>query len=226
MSSYSINAGDTQPLRVQILDSLGKPSDLSSLASVKIYMMTRAGAHVLGPKDCDFSEGNGIVAYAWLPLETETPGTYAVQFDLRNTEDVFSWPNPDIPGGAFFGLGNSLGDDLAVTEIGTALQMQNILQPPASTNMILTVSACTGHLVAKGLDPYGDMQTFDQDSATGQAFFGPWSRIFSVQFTPESISDPDSAVVSFVADAQGTLVQHGRAPARGYLDLFIQPAVP
>lgn len=85
MSSYSINAGDTQPLRVQILDALGTPKPLTNI-TVTLYGMKRDGTAWLSDKACTVEDAdNGIVNYAWGDGETDEPATYLVQFDLLDT---------------------------------------------------------------------------------------------------------------------------------------------
>lgn len=226
MSSCSINAGDTEPLRVQIIDALGQPRDLSDLDAVMLYMMTRAGVHVLGPKACDFSEGNGVVSYAWGFGETALPGTYELQFDLRRARTTGSnEASGDFP----------FSDRLDVVR-GT-FPFTGLMPLPAPQQLQFEIEGDVGGDIQfhiEGKDEWGDSVSEDVDGSSGDVLTGNYyssitlATMTCADFFGESRTVGIQGIDDFSLGGQGRVLTavRGRAPARGYLDLFIQAAVP
>lgn len=226
MSSYSINVGDTDPLRVRIVQALGEPSDLSVLDAVMIHIMTREGVHVLGPKPCLFAEGDGIVQYDWGFGETDTDGTYSVQFDLRQAMTTANnGSNAGIP------VSDSPlmteGEHILVVDAstvgmpGTPQQLSFVASTPISN------PSFTLHL--EGTDVWDVHQVEEQEWSSGAQFdFSTyWKTITLAKFIVDPGGQADAITMTLVGGPQKvTSAVHGRAPARGYLDLFIQPKVP
>lgn len=221
-SSFAINAGDTDPMRVQIVDALGVPRDLSDLDAIKLYMMLRSQP-VLGPKDCDFSEGGGFLSYAWAFGETATPGAYQVQFDLRQA----------IQSGANAYGDQAFSDTMPVTT-GT-VTFTGLIPLPVPMKLQFDIQSGSGSDLlfhVEGKDAWGDFVTDDVDGSAGTVVTNNFYSSVAVA-TMTSPSDESRTVTiegasDFSTGGQGmvTAALRARAPSRGYLELIIQRAIP
>jgi hypothetical protein len=94
MADLVIKAGDTYPALVTTLEENGGPLDLTGAVTITMRMasssvsMTDLVCSVVGDPT------NGVVEYEWEPGDTDTPGTYKVDFVIDFGSDLLqSAPN-------------------------------------------------------------------------------------------------------------------------------------
>jgi DNA-binding beta-propeller fold protein YncE len=94
MSDLILKTGDTFPPLVTTLEENGSPLDLTGADSVTMRMSS--GNVSLTDLACDVvgDPTNGIVEYDWEPGDTDTPGTYKVDFLIDfGSDNLQSAPN-------------------------------------------------------------------------------------------------------------------------------------
>lgn len=96
MSTFLIKQNDTRPkLVVPLLDKLGtaeqEPIDLTSAKSVKLIVRDASASDPTAPKikaEMAFTDrANGIVTYAWEPKDTDTVGTFNMEYEITWGDD-------------------------------------------------------------------------------------------------------------------------------------------
>jgi hypothetical protein len=94
MADLTLKTGDTWPAFVATLEENGGPLDLTGAAGVTLRMasdnvsLTDLACTIVG------SPVNGVVKYEWQAGDTDTPGTYVVDFLIDfGTGKLQSAPN-------------------------------------------------------------------------------------------------------------------------------------
>lgn len=107
-----MKAGDTAPaVRATLLDVEGDPVDLTG-ASVKFILASQGDPHtVLVDEAAELEDAaTGKVVYQWVDGDTDTPGSYDVEFEVVYLDGtVQTFPTVGF-------LSCTIGDDLGGTQ--------------------------------------------------------------------------------------------------------------
>lgn len=89
----SIKVSDTKPaLRVQLMEN-GSPFDLTKF-DVDMSMKLAGDESLIVDNSVSVEQATrGIVRYEWGSGETQTPGTYHIEFVAHNNEHEITFPN-------------------------------------------------------------------------------------------------------------------------------------
>lgn len=92
--AFSIRQNDTSPsLQALLRDADRNPIDLSG-ASVRFHMKVVGGPVKVDQLMTIVDENNGVVQYDWVTGDTDTVGTYYVEFEVTYADSsVETFPN-------------------------------------------------------------------------------------------------------------------------------------
>lgn len=92
-ADYNIKQGDTLPTLRAILKEGKFVSDLA-LASVKVTVKSLKTNIVKINAACDIIDSSaGLVEYAWVVADTDTPGFYSLEFEATRPTGKITYPN-------------------------------------------------------------------------------------------------------------------------------------
>lgn len=92
--AFTIKQGDTSPsLRVTLKDGALNPIDLTG-ATVFFHMKSVSGELKVSTQAGIVDGASGIVQYIWTPNDTDTVGTYYIEFEVTYADgSVETFPN-------------------------------------------------------------------------------------------------------------------------------------
>lgn len=92
--AFTIKQSDTSPsLQATLQDANGNPINIS-YSTVRIHMKQVGGSVVIDQPMTIVDEEVGIVRYDWQSGDTDTPGTYYVEFEVTYQDlSVETFPN-------------------------------------------------------------------------------------------------------------------------------------
>jgi len=92
--AFTMKTGDTAPiLQATFTDANGSAVSITG-ATVKLIVANLAGSVVMNKSMSIFNGAGGIAEYEWQAGDTDTPGTYKVEFEVTYaTGEVESFPN-------------------------------------------------------------------------------------------------------------------------------------
>ena len=95
---YAIKAGDLEPpIDATLLQADGTPVDLTAAAAVRCLVRRKAATSLTVDRDATvITAAAGTVRLAWQAGETDTPGTYQLEFEITwpgsRKQTVPAWP--------------------------------------------------------------------------------------------------------------------------------------
>lgn len=96
---YAIKAGDLEPpIDATLLQATGTPVDLTTAASVRCLVRRTGATSLAVDRDATINSPRtaGSVTLAWQAGETDTPGTYQLEFEITwpgsRKQTVPAWP--------------------------------------------------------------------------------------------------------------------------------------
>ena len=92
--AFSIRQNDTSPsLQALLKDADRNPIDLTG-ASVRFHMKAVGGAVKVDQPMTIVDQSNGVVQYDWVAGDTDTVGTYYVEFEVTYSDSAIeTFPN-------------------------------------------------------------------------------------------------------------------------------------
>lgn len=93
--SFTIKRNDTSPgIRTTLFDGNNLPVDITGNKGVRFHMKDASGTVVIDDAATVADAANGVVTYTFTALQTDTVGTYQVEFEVTYADDaVETFPN-------------------------------------------------------------------------------------------------------------------------------------